>query len=164
NDVVDICVGEGDETRTFTLPSCVMSKRTAFFRKALSFEWKEAESRAVLLPKEDPEIFNLYLELIFQGHLPLRRDPEPEDEDSLIFVILFELYLLCDRIQDIAAQNLIIDAIFEATRLSAGGNMDFTRKFLLPAAEEINIIYGGTAGPCPIRSLLVDMYTFISMK
>lgn len=69
---------------------------------------------------------------------------------------LFNLYILCDRLQDIAAKNVIITACVEQAN-SKPGNDD---SHFFPEPEEINIIYENTAGDCGMRRMLVDMWAY----
>ncbi|KAF2242044.1 hypothetical protein BU26DRAFT_402818, partial [Trematosphaeria pertusa] len=144
----------------FHLHAFYLTNRSAFFRAAINGNWKESAERTIKLPAEEPHVFRHYLSLIFFNKLPIK----PEVDAGLlignamdtVYRRLFNLYILCDRLQDIAAKNVIITACVEQAN-SKPGNDD---SHFFPEPEEINIIYENTAGDCGMRRMLVDMWAY----
>jgi hypothetical protein len=62
-DVIKIKVGQ--EGVIFHVHENMLVRRSAFFRKALSGEWKESKDRTVELPENDPSTVALYCQAVY---------------------------------------------------------------------------------------------------
>jgi hypothetical protein len=76
--------------REYDLPAELAGRRSVFFRNALKDHglndcWKEGDERLITLAEDDPEIFSLYLHLLYDEPLLLRsltREKSGEDEED----------------------------------------------------------------------------------
>ncbi|KAF2868938.1 hypothetical protein BDV95DRAFT_577969 [Massariosphaeria phaeospora] len=98
NEGVEFCVHEN-----------LICTRSAFFRKAMNGTWKESEEKYVELPEDEPDIFRLYVELLYSARLTTK---------TLAYEVisLCKLYVLAEKLQDSLSKNLIIDALVATTR------------------------------------------------
>lgn len=62
-------VGQGDAQEKFAVHEALITSRSLFFRNAMQGDWKEAREHVVNLVEEDPEIFSLYLQGLYAGHV-----------------------------------------------------------------------------------------------
>ncbi|KAF2122120.1 hypothetical protein BDV96DRAFT_594046 [Lophiotrema nucula] len=148
--IVKLVVGGGDNQKRFSAHSSVLVARSDFFKKCLSGPWKEATDQVVTLPDDHPEVLYLYLQLLYSNCLPIKNPDEDADgKTGFEFITLSKLYVLAEKLQDRKTKNIMIETMISKAR--------GLKRF--PGLEAIRIIYNGTAGPCPGRQLMVDMYT-----
>lgn len=57
--------------------------RSDFFTRALNGKWKEGNDNVVKLPEDEPEIFWLYIQLLYSG----------KNEKALLFVAFADTYV-----------------------------------------------------------------------
>jgi hypothetical protein len=116
----------------------------------------------VTLDGTDPKIFGLYIQIVYTNRVPSK--PEVYIAQSIAeYETLCKLYVLMHKFQDLAAQNLVLDALHARYQESATlfGTAKPTPKIMeysLPSRKHIEILYEGTERPCGARRLLVDMY------
>ena len=67
-------------------------------------------------------------------------------------VPLSNLYVLCEKLQDVIAKNVIVDAFMDVIRHKCETCWHY------PNSTDVNIIYDGTMETSPLRQLLVDVY------
>ena len=169
--VVEISVGEGGDARSFWIYKDLICFRSPFFENALSHNWKESEDNVIRLPEDEPEIFDLYVQVLFTGKIPVgevmsideseKDEANSEDEAvkqaSLEYIRLGKLYVFAEKLQDVTTKNLTVTAFVEALSLRRLGMRHF------PNSDVITLIYNGTPKPCPIRELLVDIYAIYAV-
>ncbi|CAO2656483.1 Nn.00g052860.m01.CDS01 [Neocucurbitaria sp. VM-36] len=143
-----------------------------------AIQWKEGLEGIVELPDDKPETFVAYLHLIYLNELPVRGSssipviaPNATEEDrkkakeditqamnlavNHEYRVLANLYVLADKIQDIAAKRAILEAMVEATfTIRNDGSTTY------PGIPTIDRIYAGTSASDPMREFLVDCYVF----
>jgi hypothetical protein len=49
----------------------LITSRSPFFRNALQGRWQEAQERTVNLTEDDPEVFTLYTNGLYTGHVDI---------------------------------------------------------------------------------------------
>jgi hypothetical protein len=64
---------------------------------------------------------------------------------------LIHLYVLVDKLQNRAAKNAIVQAVFDV----AGA------RFMIPGASQVNLLYKNTTEQAPLRALLVDLWSMV---
>jgi hypothetical protein len=118
------------------------------------------------LPEDTPHIFALYIDYVYTGQLNTKQMTEEElvacDRQSFIshiqleYEYLFQLYVLADKLQDVAAKNAaIIAAIIAAidiTRMRSAKN-----RYVVPSLSIANNVYEGTAEGSFGRCLVIEM-------
>ncbi|KAF2121999.1 hypothetical protein BDV96DRAFT_640068 [Lophiotrema nucula] len=68
---VEVLVGEEGKEKKFLVHKDLIASRSQFFATALSGPWKEAEDKVVKLSDDDPQTFELYVQLLYKGHVPI---------------------------------------------------------------------------------------------
>jgi hypothetical protein len=158
-------VGKIGLAMDYSTPAALPCNHSVFFKNALKEWWKEGENRIVTLAADDPEIFALYLHILYGEKLSLKsfpvgdpaayRDPAQIKVDRLT---VCQVFGLAEFLQDTRCKNAVVDSLFATLhpypRLLPG-NWDCP---FLPNAEAVAMIYAGTEADAPIRKLLVDMY------
>lgn len=114
--------------------------------------WSEVQEGIVKLPEVDPVAFALYEQLIYTNQLPSIHESKESNEE---LENLAKLYVLGERIQDLAAKNSGIDAMLAMVTDTQNGKV-----LCPPSARTVSIIYGGTRGAREGRQLMVDFYTY----
>ncbi|KAF2008222.1 hypothetical protein P154DRAFT_558485 [Amniculicola lignicola CBS 123094] len=150
---VQVVVGAAEHERVFYISEKLLCARSAFFRKALSEDWKEGQDKLVKLEEEDPEIFALYEYLSHHNKVPVlgssKYRPETFEVDYRAEELLTaKLYILCEFLGDVISKNLLVDAMMEG----------LNETFLFPWPKTISMIYDGTSEHNLMRKLLQDFY------
>jgi hypothetical protein len=127
-------------------------------------KWAESETRTIDLTEDDPEIFALYLNPVYNNHLPtMAQDLEHmRSLDRTAFITafvkesntIFRLYVLAEKLQDPSAQDAALAAILDLSDLKQGDTF-----WLLPPACAIRKVYANTPQDSPARRLIVDMWS-----
>jgi hypothetical protein len=157
NPTFDVAVG----AKTFSLHTSVFTERSEFFRAARKPEWLAGTpKKPVDLRDEDTNVFNEYMNCVYFGQDTLKHYADDvnscsaADPDSRLssaddgFRALIHLYLLADRLQDIATANMIIDEIIQYS--------DIVRA--APGSQNYDHIYKHTAPHNPLRILMRDYF------
>jgi len=162
--MLTIRVGTETNKQEFVAHESFLTSRSEFFRRAMNGRWAEAESRVVMLPADEPQYFALYLNFVYTGQLNTMGKSKEELATLELseamkhikqeYQDLFRLYILAEKLQDVAAKNAALTAAISVTELkSAGGNWD------IPTLEVVNSVYKCTLEGSPARRLLTDMYS-----
>ncbi|KAJ4338012.1 hypothetical protein N0V95_008185 [Ascochyta clinopodiicola] len=125
--------------------------------------WTESESRIIDLSDDEPEVFALYLNLIYKNVLPTMDLTEKEfgalpPVDIVMhidkeYTTLFKLYILAEKLQDDLTKDEAITAVFQLSQVRAG------RKICIePAPETVKLVYNATPQCSPSRLLCVDIW------
>jgi hypothetical protein len=130
--------------------------------------WIEGEKGIVRLPEDDPDIFATYIQLLYQGQLPILKAIRTTDGQSekdlertvlhaveMEYMLLASLYVFCEKIQDIGGKVSIITGFVEASRITQANG-----KTYYPFPGTIRTVYGGTTLSDPLRKFMVDVYIF----
>jgi hypothetical protein len=172
--MIKILVGE--EERVFLVHKSALTARSQFFKTAMGGKWQEAQDGVVKLPDDDGDTFALYEQLVYTGKVPAFDDSE-ETERKVVtsygrswidcvsnhckpeWELLSRLYVLAEKLQDLAAKNATVDAMIEKVQRKA--RIKGTRLGLrkcLPTPRAIEIMYENTPGFCPGRQVLVHIF------
>ncbi|KAF2660741.1 hypothetical protein K491DRAFT_774638 [Lophiostoma macrostomum CBS 122681] len=168
--VVEITVGS-EKKESFCVHKNLICERSAFFANALKPEWVKANGKKIELQDDDPEIFSLYLQLLYTDKLPVKGRETPKSSDNLKkssdrehddfwrskdaeCIQICQLYILADKLQDVTSKNTVVDAIIELLQeievledADLGPFLDF---------DVINRVYDGTPESSPLRRLMTD--------
>jgi len=116
-DMVQVKVGP-DKT-LFTIPRSVLCSSSPFFNAAFSKQWKENEEKCLSLPEEKANIFSIFLQWAFTGHIVTGLPaPTKANITSAYFDRLFDLYVFGDKYNSRPLKNRLMDMIV-AARISA---------------------------------------------
>jgi hypothetical protein len=118
-------------------------------------DWKEAEERVVNLPEDHPDIFKIYVHLLYTGKLAVRPDEIPDNYTrGTESTTLAELYVLAEKLRDVESKDAVITAMIVASR-----DVQQNGKMYYPGPYPISIIYEGTPEKSLARKFLIDCYT-----
>ncbi|KAF2679137.1 hypothetical protein K458DRAFT_258564, partial [Lentithecium fluviatile CBS 122367] len=157
NEVVKVQVGQEDASKIFTVHKTLLTSQSKYFKNVFKEEWKLEDHRTAGLPDpdEDPEIFELYLQVLYTGKVPVREHIKAlcRSAATAEWTKIVRLYVLCEMVFDVTAKNAVVSAAFDAaTTLREHG------KRVLPSSSHIRIVYKNTAGRNIMRKFLVDFY------
>jgi hypothetical protein len=134
----------------------ILTTHSEFFVRATNGKWAESDERLVTLPDDRPEIFRLYVNILYTTEVATKGHEEWES--------LCRLYILAEKLQDVVTKNRLTDAICwfltsEAApiRKDTGGNLIYPR--YQPSAQSIEELYARTPEASPLRRLVIDYYT-----
>ena len=130
----------GAQKKSFVVHKDVITRRSPFFKSACAKCWaKNAECPKINLPEDDPTIFGVFLQCIYQNVVPTELAQET-------FELMAKVYVFADKVGDLTTANLIID---EFTRLS-----DKIQE--IPGLDTIAVVFQRTSENAPLRRLIVD--------
>jgi hypothetical protein len=109
--LVLVRVGERSEHK---VDEKLLRTSSAFFKAALSHEWKESQTHTIELPTVEPENFQIYLDWLHtrRVHVSTSLDPSPEERQQEMDKLV-ESYVLGDYVQDIDYKDTIMDTIMD---------------------------------------------------
>ncbi|ORY12722.1 hypothetical protein BCR34DRAFT_663637 [Clohesyomyces aquaticus] len=145
--VIRVVVGGAEEKKGvhFEVHEELLKRHSAFFRNALCGDWKESKDRTVKLPGDDPEVFALYCQAIYAGHIA-----RPNDNKDPGYLIQWgRLFALAEKLLDTGSKNTIARAIFQ--------NREHLWSNPHEAAEMAYIIYESSPTSCSMRQLVADI-------
>lgn len=129
-------------------------------------EWNAQDpGKPVDLQDEDPELFQAYMNITYFGFetieqwvdtldLPAELQTFATDEQTALFTKLIRLYLLCEKLIELKAANMVID---EIVRFS-----DMAR--VIPLLAPTSLAYSSTANGASLRKLLRDYWMYESSR
>ncbi|KAF1835360.1 hypothetical protein BDW02DRAFT_568098 [Decorospora gaudefroyi] len=149
--MLKVRVGHGENLATFTVHQAILRLRSEFFKCATGSVWQQDhDEHMVTLPDDDPEIFRLYINLVYAGRLVTRGSDEWKK--------LCRLYVLAEKLQDLTARNAIIDGMHAFfSELVSKSALLFDIEGPIPS-ESSKELYEGTPERSQARKLLVDLY------
>jgi hypothetical protein len=120
------------------------------------------------LPEDNPDIFATYIQLLYQGQLPIlkcirKADGQSAKElDSIVdsavqmeHMLLASLYVFCEKIQDMGGKVSSVTGFVEASRITRAN-----KKLHYSVLGTLRTVYVGTPLPDPLREFMVDVYVF----
>ena len=94
-----------DNPVDFNVHEEVIRSSSNFFDKAMSAAWKEAKEGVVSLPEDEPEIFKLYLQWLYNDTIPCEEKGPDHADHVEEYLRLSKAYVLGDKLQDGDFQN-----------------------------------------------------------
>ncbi|KAJ8115592.1 hypothetical protein OPT61_g2802 [Boeremia exigua] len=151
---IRVIVGpEGSHQKEFFVHQALICGRSEFFSKAMSGQWKEAASREVPLPEDEPDVFALYLKLLYSNQLPVKQEETvPREDLAKQYLVLGKLYVLAEKLIDEITKHIALTAISSCAN-------EPTNEGICPELDTVRIIYDGTPPNSPARLLLIQLYT-----
>lgn len=109
--------------------------------------WTEYNHSSIDMHEDDPETFGMYLNFLYNKTIPVPTKGCPN-----VHLPLAKLYVLCEKLQDIEANNYIIHAIVTTFGETFPNSMSY-----FPCDKSITILYEGAPDSTHVERLLVDM-------
>ncbi|KAH3910772.1 hypothetical protein HBI56_188370 [Parastagonospora nodorum] len=148
--IIRVIVGEAELPREFFVHKRLICARSEFFKNAMKEPWKEAEEHKVTLSEAEPDIFALYLELLYTDLLYTKEPIGPSDE----YDQLCKVYVLAEMLMDDQTKDFLLAAVRAKSEERDADGTGFTSGS--PCAQ---IIYDGTPKGGPLRDLTVKLFT-----
>ncbi|CAN9199729.1 unnamed protein product [Alternaria alternata] len=142
DDVVPIQVG-CNKTSLLRVHTTVLTKSSELLKNVMKPEWRTDFTKPIDMSDMELTISEAYCGWLYTGKIV-------HHEKGKRHGFLSELYVLGERLMDIAFQDVIVAAII---RFSIGSN-------IFPVNDAIQTIYTGTPATSPARRLLVDFWVF----
>jgi hypothetical protein len=151
-----VVVGKEPTQEHFSVHEGIMCARSEFFRRAMNGNWAERAERLIRLPEDDPEIFAIYVNLVYTNVVATRPAVEVKTTDIFTseFIELSKLYVLAEKLCDIAAKNAAIESFMATAKERDSGNTQYN-----PSMSAAKIMYAGTPKGSLGRQLIVDYWT-----
>lgn len=146
--IVTIRVGKESASQDFMVHENLMVARSPFVRTALNNDWKEAKSRVIPMPEDQPETFSTYQQWLYSGKLFSRHD-EGTIEDAAEYELLVKAYILGEKLMDSRFQDTILDCIVQKLRKTSTFDIGLS-----------NLVYENTPSNSPLRRLWCDVYAW----
>jgi len=143
-----VTVKVGPKKKVFTAPRNVLC-RSPFFKAALSGNWAEGK-KALTLPEDRCDTFAIYLQWAVSGQVVISDEESTLDNQWTHFTGLVELYILADKLGEIALQNKVIDE-FRAMVKSLN---------IIPHHGIVDRLFAATPENCMLQKLILDRYTY----
>jgi hypothetical protein len=154
------------ESKRFTLHTSVFVAQSGYLAAARKPEWTaQNPGQPVDLKDEDPELFQAYMNCVYFGDetiehwvddylssLPEMLVDDKQQARDALFTKLIGLYLLCQRLIDFKAANMVID---EVIRLTNAGK-------IIPMRGPIVLAYSSTIKDHPLHALIRDYWIYES--
>lgn len=172
---------DASQLQIFFAHKDALVSNSLFFAKALrnyepdrsttATSWIEAETGVIKLPEDKPEVFANYLGVIYRGAAPSFKAPDSLNLQEDAYYVEFKtrvrkyqtslchLYVFAEKVQDIAAKELLLAVMVCSTKLE---NKDGKR--YLPIDEQVNVIYSGIPSSDPMREFLTDCHVSFGRK
>ncbi|KAH7085250.1 hypothetical protein BKA63DRAFT_13643 [Paraphoma chrysanthemicola] len=151
-----VVVGKEPNEKRFLVHEGFVCARSAFFQRAMNGPWAERDERIIKLPEDDPEVFAIYVNFVYTNTVatgPLER-PIHRATARTEYMLLSKLYVLCEKLCDIAAKNAVLQAIRAvSSEVTDSGEM------YIANLSAVQIIYAGTPKGSLGRRLMADMWT-----
>ena len=132
----------GPSQEVFEIHRGILCNLSAYFRAAIDGKFKEAQDGRIILPVNDPEIFERFQLWAYRGTLLL----QGQEIKNLNSTILTELYIFAEARDVPTLQNAAVDALIQ---------WEVSVKKI--PTNALSRIYANTRVTSPIRRLVVDM-------
>jgi hypothetical protein len=112
--------------------------------------WKKSEDGIVRLPEDDSQVFDIYVQSLYLGHVSQFNG---QNADGLDYGMLADLYAIAQKLQDVKAKNTASRAIYDKVYASMIQRKDKPDKNFVNLAQQL---WGVTTATSPIRPLLIN--------
>lgn len=140
----------GGHQQSFAVHEGLLKGRSEFFTNALKSEcFKEGIERMIPMPEDEPDIFAVYLQLLYRPDLMSVNNKLVGEELEHEYTCLAKTYVLADKLIDATTKYRVFSALKVLTEIPS---IPFIS---LPA---VRIIYDGTPCNDSARALVVEWF------
>lgn len=142
-------VGGGDDAVEFSFPKGLLQQHSDFAKAALKEGWRESEEQTVRLEDEKVEIFEIFAEFLYTGHVRSSKAGDTNGEIDAEWVRLPDCWIFGDKFQSSSFKDAVLDTM--------------TRKIIDTQCVPTHLqapAYDEAAGPNAFRRLVVDIAAF----
>ncbi|KAI4189404.1 MAG: hypothetical protein L6R41_001512 [Letrouitia leprolyta] len=137
---VTVKVGSEAAQKSFVMHTELLTYHSAFFKAATAGNWDEAKTGVINLPEDDPEVFQLFLDWLYQPKLCL------DDIQAHSLSLIFALWIFGDKKQAAVFQNAVIEDL-----------RTFTNNAPNFSPGDMRFAFDNIAEGSSLRSFLVDI-------
>lgn len=156
SEYITVNVGDGVGKRAFQVPKALICRRSSYVKSATSDSWTTklgipSRAKEVDLSADEPGTFEVYLQCIMSNIVTVKslEDQHPRREQSDgVFIKLFSVYVLADKLGDAESMNLVIDTIAQYC----------LAVHRVPHREAVTYAYENSVETSPLRTLIADVY------
>lgn len=130
--------------------------RSTFFDAACSDRWSGSETRAIELPEDDPDIFDIYVNCVYNNVVDVGAlEDRLAGEDRYYLenrhdARLVRSWVLSDKLRDVSASNMFIDALIELSE----------KVEKLPSKQVLSLALQSSIPSSAICQLFVDYWAY----
>jgi hypothetical protein len=140
-------VGDTQAPKRFTIHEDFVKDSSEFVRLALRGDWKEASTRQIPLPDDEPAVFSVYQHWLYNGLIhSVQQGLGSVAQSDEEYELLVKAYIFGEKIIDLSFKNSVVDAIIE--RVSEFG---FNKRLTC-------LVFDNTTSASPLRRLWLDIY------
>ncbi|KAJ4365521.1 hypothetical protein N0V83_008140 [Neocucurbitaria cava] len=133
-----VVVGEEGNEEKFWVHQNILTSHSEFFKRATNGQWLESDERLVTLPEDRPDVFRLYLNLLYTKQIATKT-----------WITLCQIYVLAEKLQDTSAKDSAIDAMHAALQ-------EYAPKKPRLGFKSITELYSGTPEGSKVRKFVAD--------
>ena len=156
SEYITVNVGDGDTQRAFQVAKAPICRRSDYIKTAVSNTWTArlgipSKAKVVDLSDEDPDVFQTYVQCIMENNIAVPNldiEHPGREQSDCVFVSLFALYVLVDKLGDPESMNLVIDAV---ARYSLASHR-------VPDCEAVTYAFEYSVKTSPLRRLIADIF------
>jgi hypothetical protein len=171
-------VGKDNKKEEYEVPATLLTKRSAYFITALKDCWKKENDHFIEFPEDEPEVFELYLHLVYRRDLPLNaiHTTDQTDDGQLTDIaktnqsdsystptsirtqsevqsyILAKLYVFAEKVLDNDAKGEILQQWKRSGLVEDAALQQYSH------VQAIDIIYNGTLEGSLARELFLNVF------
>ncbi|KAK4626946.1 hypothetical protein CLAFUW4_05214 [Fulvia fulva] len=135
-----------DAPRDFAIHESLVAENSTFVRTAWSKDFKEAKDRIIALPNDEPAVFQLYQDWLYDRKVYTQAG-------STDYKLLINAYIFGERMLDVRFKNAVIRDITRVLRTTSLFDLTLT-----------NLIYDNTPTDSKLRKLLRDIYAWLGSE
>lgn len=145
-EVVVFLVGT-EAPKRFTVHEDIVKPSSEFVQLALRGDWKEASTRKIPLPDDEPDVFSVCQHWLYDGLVHTsRQSMVTSSESDEEYELLVKAYILGSKLIDAAFKNSVIDAVMEKVAKDT-----FNKRLT-------SLVFENTLPASPLRRLWLDVY------
>lgn len=147
-DIPIVTIHVGKSRAAFHVHMNHVCRVSPVLKSAFTGKFKETAEKSMDLPENDPDVFELFLQWVYEKTCQLPAGDINEEIDKR-YMQLAQLYVLADQLLVIELKNYVIDLYFEIT----------TQTDRLPRPAVVFYVYENSMKGSPLRKLLVQSYS-----
>ncbi|QIW96667.1 hypothetical protein AMS68_002185 [Peltaster fructicola] len=155
-----ITIKVGTQQQSYCIHSQLLCADSQFFRSATKKEWKEGQNREIALPEDTTEVFDIYIQWLYQKKILCQiDDSNPVDKEvSDQYRLLIDVFIFGDKVQDIPLKDATINALCNLSDLRNEKNLCID-----PTGVNVTRAYRGTMPGSPLRKFFATLYSWFTL-
>ncbi|KAF7187988.1 hypothetical protein HII31_10660 [Pseudocercospora fuligena] len=141
-----------DQSRDFLVHEALLKATPGFTALILKSDWKEVQDCVIPLPDDQPEIFRIYQQWLYERSICV---PEAEDHTALCSTsrALASAFIFGDKFLDFDFCDAVIDCVIEQIWKTSALDISL-----------VEHVWRNTTPSSPLRRLILDLYGFVGIE